>query len=125
LLCNLKKAILKAFTQCGTTELNDFLIPLIDCKEASLRIEAVRALGTCGLLSAVELLHELVKQFLLKPELKFAAKESINRIQARCAKGVEAGWLSIPDEKTDNGALSLTDRITDEGALSLDDEEEK
>ncbi len=69
------------------------------------RIEAVRALGTAGGVSAVARLHAVAHGLLEPLALKSAARDAIAAIQSRLS-GAEAGQLSVADAADGRGGLS-------------------
>ncbi|MBN1697614.1 MAG: hypothetical protein JW881_08885 [Spirochaetales bacterium] len=71
----------------GPSPLHEFLLPLADCPEEKLRLDAVRALSTWGLLYAVESLSKITGQLVVNPFLKAAAGDAIRRVRSRCAPG--------------------------------------
>jgi hypothetical protein len=98
------------------------LIRLLSHSESRARITAVRALEDVGSLQSVESLVPLTKG-LVAGNLKQAAQQAIEKIQARAGVGGERGQLSLAGAGDQRGALSPAEGPTDGGELSLDGED--
>lgn len=105
----------------------DGLLTLTHDPALDVRLVAVRALGHCGRLSAVEPLT-LYQQGLIFPEERAAARRAIDRIQARHGGGErgavsllagEGGAIALVDGESAVGDVSI---VTEPGDVSLTEE---
>ncbi|MCP4132004.1 MAG: HEAT repeat domain-containing protein [bacterium] len=113
--------IIKVFGKIGDEKLNSILLNNLKNPDYSVRLELVKALGTCGKKDAVEQLYQIAGSTEM-PDIKEAARKSIQQIQSRLGGG-DKGWLSISKLSETDGALSVNDEAP-EGALSMDSEED-
>ncbi|MEJ2663348.1 MAG: HEAT repeat domain-containing protein, partial [Spirochaetia bacterium] len=104
---DLKLEILKTFRKNGDASLNDFLLDLISHPDTGIVVSAVKALGSCGMLSSVKHLHSLMNSPQQFPRVKAVAKKAIAEIHARLAQGNEAGRLSVSEREARQGSLSI------------------
>ncbi|HOS39045.1 MAG TPA: HEAT repeat domain-containing protein [Spirochaetota bacterium] len=99
-----------------------FLAGLLDHADDDILIGAIRALAACGTVKEVERLYRL-GQARGDSTIRTAVREAIDAIQERLGK-VDAGWLSLPDDSTLDGALS-TPEIDRAGGLSDPEKDRK
>lgn len=109
--------ILKVFTAIGDTGLNGFLVKHLEHNTGDIRDGLISALSTCGTVDAVEPLLKLSKSS-ISPFLHSDIQRSIASIQSRLG-GADAGWLSVTETGSAEGALSMGDGAGD-GALSIE-----
>lgn len=115
----MKVEILRAFREMADPGLDGFLAGETRSRNREVRLQAVKALATCGTVASVEPLHRLAGRK-GDPVLAVPARESMEAIQARLV-GKKGGWLSVSETGEMDGALSRGDGPVD-GALSIDQE---
>jgi hypothetical protein len=116
---DLVMGILEAFEAIGDERVSDLLTQRLKDEDSDIRMLAIRALGTCGTVSAVEPLDKLAGDS-INPFVRSAVHASIEQIQARLGR-VERGWLSVAELSDKEGGLSIADKA-EAGSLSMEPE---
>ncbi len=108
--------VLEAFEAIGDERVSTLLMVRLNDEDSDIRLLAIRALASCGTVSAVEPLHKLAGDT-LNPMVRIATLKAIERIQSRLGN-VERGWLSVAELSDREGALSMADGAG-KGSLSM------
>lgn len=101
-----KIAIMEIFEHFQDQSLNDFLVSELVIEDPKLLNSILKALGSCGQITAVEALYKK-SQEISDSTTNNLIKETIAKIQSRLEKG-DKGWLSIQSPDKEEGALSLS-----------------
>jgi len=120
---DIKISLLGAFEKMGTTEYrkliwNQFKVfTTLKDEKNEIFVSIIKALGSCGVISDVERLNNLMDDAPTS-EARKEIKKSIKKIQGRQSLS-EAGLVSIHEAEEKEGSLSL--EKSDEGLLSLEE----
>jgi len=101
-------ALAEALGKASGAAGESMLLDLLKADAVAVKVAAAKALGAVGTVRAVEPLLPFTQGLFAAGELKDAARDAVRGIQARLGE-VEAGGLSVVDERVGEGGLSLHD----------------
>ena len=101
----IRLAILKTFANMADQSLTPLLLEILQSKEETEVIAALKALASCGTVEAMEHLYEIHQKGPSSP-IRNEASHTMGAIQARL--GGDKGWLSVTDMSGSQGGLSMT-----------------
>jgi len=101
-------ALAEALGKASGAAGESMLLDLLKADAVAVKVAAAKALGAVGTVRAVEPLLPFTQGLFADGELKDAARDAVRGIQARLGE-VEAGGLSVVDERVGEGGLSLHD----------------
>ena len=117
-----KREILLALKKFQKESSSPFLIDELPKADPDLAVNLIEALGACGTVKAVEILHRYSKNT-YGALIMNAVNKAIAQIQSRLGD-VDKGWLSVEPISETDGALSISDEAG-EGALSVDGDDKE